>query len=95
MKSILFSVIALGAIVGGIGSASAQAVVSNPEICAQFYPNANCQNLGEGSPYTGSYQRGLANGGRDPVYNSGFDQSYNRYDGGRNNSYRRRSQMSR
>ena len=38
--------------------ALAQEVVEDPGYCAQFYPNANCQNLGSGSPYTGSYQRG-------------------------------------
>jgi hypothetical protein len=36
--------------------ASAQHVISNPGYCAQFYPNANCQNHGPGNPYTGSYQ---------------------------------------
>jgi len=38
--------------------ASAQRVVTNPGYCAQFYPNANCQNYGPGNPYTGSYQAG-------------------------------------
>ncbi|MEH2518508.1 hypothetical protein V1279_004081 [Bradyrhizobium sp. AZCC 1610] len=38
--------------------AMAQEVISNPGYCAQFYPNANCQNKGPGSPYySGSYQR--------------------------------------
>ena len=37
--------------------ASAQEVIYNPGYCAQFYPNANCQNKGPGNPYTGSYQR--------------------------------------
>ena len=36
--------------------ASAQEVVYNPGYCAQFYPNANCQNKGANSPYTGDYQ---------------------------------------
>jgi hypothetical protein len=42
----------------------AQAVISEPGYCAQFYPNANCQNLGAGNPYTGGgywgpgYQQG-------------------------------------
>lgn len=35
----------------------AQQVITNPGRCAQFYPNANCQNLGPGNPYTGDYQR--------------------------------------
>jgi len=50
----------------------AQQVISNPGYCAQFYPNANCQNKGPGNPYTGSYQRGA-------VYQNG----YNRWDDGR------------
>ena len=40
--------------------ALAQQVISEPGYCAQFYPYANCQNKGPGNPYTGSYQRGLA-----------------------------------
>src|SRR5258706_14889885 len=40
--------------------AMAQAVIYNPGYCAQFYPNANCQNKGPGNPYTGSYQRQVA-----------------------------------
>jgi hypothetical protein len=42
--------------------ATGQEVISNPGKCAQYYPNANCQNLGPGNPYTGSYQRGWRNG---------------------------------
>jgi PAB1-binding protein PBP1 len=38
--------------------AMAQPVVSDPGYCAQFYPNANCQNLGPGNPYTDSYYPG-------------------------------------
>jgi hypothetical protein len=30
----------------------AQQVISEPGYCAQFYPDANCQNLGPGNPYT-------------------------------------------
>jgi hypothetical protein len=38
--------------------ALAQAVITNPGKCAQYYPNANCQNLGPGNPYTdGGYFR--------------------------------------
>src|SRR3979490_3647963 len=44
-------------------SALAQAVIEDPGYCAQFYPNANCQNLGPGNPYTdGGYYRGSQNG---------------------------------
>jgi hypothetical protein len=38
--------------------ALAQAVISDPGKCAQYYPDANCQNLGPGNPYTdGGYYR--------------------------------------
>jgi hypothetical protein len=30
----------------------AQAVITNPGRCAQYYPDANCQNLGADNPYT-------------------------------------------
>src|SRR3954453_18943285 len=52
--------------------ASAQQVIYNPGYCAQFYPNANCQNKGPGNPYTGDYQRLTA-------YRDGtaWDRSYN------------------
>jgi hypothetical protein len=45
--------------------ASAQEVITNPGKCAQYYPNANCQNLGPGNPYTnrGYYQQGNWNNG--------------------------------
>ena len=44
--------------------ASAQEVIYNPGYCAQFYPNANCQNKGPGNPYT------------DPHYRSGWSNGY-------------------
>jgi hypothetical protein len=38
--------------------ALAQQVITDPGYCAQFYPNANCNNLGAGNPYTdGGYWR--------------------------------------
>ena len=36
--------------------ATAQEVIYNPGYCAQFYPDANCQNKGPNNPYTGDYQ---------------------------------------
>jgi hypothetical protein len=40
--------------------ALAQPVIEDPGYCAQFYPNANCQNLGPGNPYTnGGYYRNI------------------------------------
>ncbi len=59
--------------------AMAQEVITNPGYCAQFYPNANCQNRGPGSPYTGSYQRQAY---RDGAYQDrAWRDSYNRWDG--------------
>jgi hypothetical protein len=37
---------------GSVTPALAQAVISDPGYCAQFYPSANCQNTGPGNPYT-------------------------------------------
>ena len=59
--------------------AMAQQVISEPGYCAQFYPNANCQNRGPGSPYYGgSYQRQTY---RDQAYQDRtWRNSYNRQD---------------
>ena len=60
--------------------AMAQSVIYNPGSCAQFYPNANCQNRGPGSPYDPGYYQ-------DQTYRNGAYQgrawrdSYNRWDG--------------
>src|SRR4029079_16721773 len=65
------------------GPAMAQEVIYNPGYCAQYYPNANCQNQGPGSTYTGSYQRQVY---RDQVYQDqayrdrAWQNSYNRWD---------------
>jgi hypothetical protein len=44
--------------------ALAQAVVEEPGYCAQYYPNANCQNYGPGNPATdgGYYRNNLHDG---------------------------------
>jgi hypothetical protein len=48
--------------------ALAQQVIEDPGYCAQFYPNANCQNLGPGNPYTdGGYYRGDGQNGNAPM----------------------------
>jgi hypothetical protein len=63
------------------GPAMAQQVIYNPGYCAQFYPNANCQNRGPGSPYYGgSYARQAY---PDHAYRnraSVWRDSYNRWD---------------
>ena len=55
--------------------ALAQAVVEDPGWCAQFYPNANCQNYGPGNPaygnqgsYQSAYQGQHAGYGPMPVH---------------------------
>ena len=70
------------------GPAMAQQVVENPGRCAAVYPNANCQNLGSGNPYTGNgYQRRVAYrhgtdryrdpNGNDNNWNNGWRDSWN------------------
>lgn len=63
MKFTLIGVAALAA-AASVTPALAQAVIEDPGYCAQFYPNANCQNLGPGNPYTdgGYYRTGPRNG---------------------------------
>ncbi len=71
----------------------AQQVIYNPGYCAQYYPDANCQNLGPGNPYTGDYQRRVAyrnngNWNSNDSWNNGWHDSWNgnrwdrRYDSG-------------
>ena len=65
MKLALLSVAAL-AVTALVTPVKAQEVITNPGKCAQYYPNANCQNLGPGNPYTGggyaaAYPRGWQN----------------------------------
>jgi opacity protein-like surface antigen len=50
MKSVLFGAALMAGLLAA--PASAQHVITNPGWCAQFYPNANCQNYGRGNPYT-------------------------------------------
>jgi len=57
MKFALIGAVALAA-TAFVTPALAQAVISDPGYCAQFYPDANCQNYGPGNPYTdGGYYR--------------------------------------
>ena len=54
----------------------AQQVITDPGYCAQFYPNANCENNGPDNPYTGDYQ--LRNGwGSNTNWNNGWHDSWN------------------
>lgn len=57
-----FALIGAAALVGAafVTPALAQPVIEDPGYCAQFYPNANCENLGPGNPYTngGYFRRG-------------------------------------
>jgi hypothetical protein len=64
-KSLIAAMVLAGT-AAAVVPASAQEVITNPGRCAQFYPNANCENYGPGNPYRGpdSYQsrRGWQNG---------------------------------
>ena len=58
-----FALIGAAAVAAAAFSAPAlaQAVIENPGRCVQFYPDANCQNLGPGNPYNdGGYFRDRA-----------------------------------
>lgn len=57
-KFALFGTVAL-VCVAAATPVKAQEVIYNPGYCAQFYPNADCQNKGPNNPYTGDYQRRL------------------------------------
>jgi hypothetical protein len=66
--------------------ALAQAVIDDPAYCANFYPNANCQNMGPGNPYTGTYQRPVRYRSDDARqgdlgWNNGWRDSWNNYGG--------------
>jgi hypothetical protein len=49
--------IAAAVVLSGATPIRAQQVIYEPGYCAQFYPSANCQNMGPNNPYTGDYQR--------------------------------------
>ncbi len=44
--------------------AMAQAVIYEPGYCAQYYPDANCQNMGPGNPDSPEYRSRLGQTGR-------------------------------
>jgi hypothetical protein len=67
MKLALLGVAAL-AVTALVTPVKAQEVITNPGKCAQYYPNANCQNLGPGNPYTG--------GGYTTAYPGGWRNGY-------------------
>ena len=65
--------------------ALAQEVIYNPGYCAQFYPDANCQNKGPNNPYTGSYQRRTVYQNNNGYWDNGWDNSWNSsWNNGRN-----------
>ncbi|SIO52991.1 hypothetical protein SAMN05443247_07394 [Bradyrhizobium erythrophlei] len=51
-----FSVLAMPAL--------AQAVIYEPGYCAQYYPDANCQNMGPGNPNSPEYRSRLGQSDR-------------------------------
>jgi hypothetical protein len=72
------------------GPVMAQEVITSPGKCAQFYPNANCQNLGPGNPYTRGYRHRAAyrqngdwnNGWNDSRNNDWNNNGWNNHDTG-------------
>ena len=49
-----------------VSHAHAEPVIEDPGYCAEFYPNANCRNLGPGNPYTdGGYGKLLSSQGAE------------------------------
>jgi hypothetical protein len=51
----------------------AQEVITNPGRCAQYYPNANCTNLGAGNPYTnGGFYAGQGGWQRADGWQNGY-----------------------
>jgi hypothetical protein len=65
LKSVLIGAAALAAAACATPT-FAQAVIDNPGMCAQLYPNANCEDMGPGNPYTdgGYWQNGNASSAR-------------------------------
>ena len=57
----------------------AQEVIRDPGRCAQFYPNANCQNYGPGNPYRNGYYRRhhtayrASQAAEQQAWNNGYD----------------------
>jgi hypothetical protein len=49
--------------------AMAQSVIYEPGYCAQYYPDANCQNMGPGNPNSREYRSRI--GQADPTWSSG------------------------
>jgi hypothetical protein len=74
-KSGLLGAAAVTLLTALAGPATAQQVIYNPGYCAQFYPDANCQNKGPSNPYTGDYQRRQAY--RDGDWKNGWHESWN------------------
>ena len=52
------TILAIALLLALANPVSAQHVIYNPGWCAQFYPNAHCQNYGPGNPYTSYGWRG-------------------------------------
>jgi len=62
--------------------ALAQTIIEDPGYCAQFYPDANCQNLGPGNPYDdGGNYRNWQNGYAIMSHQAAEPDAY-RYHGG-------------
>jgi hypothetical protein len=43
-----------------LSDVQARLIIEDPGYCAEFYPNANCRNLGPGNPYADAGQYRVA-----------------------------------
>jgi hypothetical protein len=71
------------------GPVMAQPVVTNPGKCAQYYPDANCQNFGPGNPYNDGFQNYGPGNSYNNAYNDGYQPraAYRQKRSSRNNDY--------
>jgi hypothetical protein len=66
----LFRLLGAATVLSGLAiPAMAQEVISEPGYCAQYYPDANCQNMGPGNPDSREYRSRL--GQNDQSWSSG------------------------
>ena len=81
MKRALIGAVAV-AVAAFATPALAQAVIEDPGYCAQFYPDANCQNLGPGNPYTEGGYWGSGNAMAPGYVTQPAESNASRYHGG-------------
>jgi hypothetical protein len=81
MKRALIGAVAV-AVAAFATPALAQAVIKESGYCAQFYPDANCQNLGTGNPHAESGYWGSGNAMAPSHVTQSAEPNAYRYHGG-------------